>query len=301
MTAQSSLNVTTILCLLLFLLSASVSTSSFIPSNEQFDPSTSHLIDPTSLPRSDVTMRAWTCHGRTQKEMVDKLASAGIIKHKPVQEAMNKVDRANYAGGRSGAYVDSPQPIGYGQTISAPHMHAHALEELIPSLLTAAHDHPDDELRILDVGCGSGYLTACFGRMVDRGPNGPIEPLVKGKVFGIDAWSELVDFSRANMSKEDSDLFDTGTVTLQAGDGWEGLPDAAPFNAIHVGAAAATFPKNLMQQLAVGGVMVIPVGPDGGYQNLYKVEKLKHSPTFDKGNFAIKNLLGVRYVPLFHP
>jgi len=233
--------------------------------------------------------------------MVDKLASAGIIKHKPVQEAMNKVDRANYAGGRSGAYVDSPQPIGYGQTISAPHMHAHALEELIPSLLTAAHDHPDDELRILDVGCGSGYLTACFGRMVDRGPNGPIEPLVKGKVFGIDAWSELVDFSRANMSKEDSDLFDTGTVTLQAGDGWEGLPDAAPFNAIHVGAAAATFPKNLMQQLAVGGVMVIPVGPDGGYQNLYKVEKLKHSPTFDKGNFAIKNLLGVRYVPLFHP
>ena len=75
MTPHSSLNATTILCLLLFLLSASVSTSLFIPSNEQFDPSTSHLIDPTSLPRSDVTMRAWTCHGRTQKEMVDKLAS----------------------------------------------------------------------------------------------------------------------------------------------------------------------------------------------------------------------------------
>ena len=225
---------------------------------------------------------------------------AGIIKHKPTQEAMTKVDRANYAGGRSGAYVDAPQPIGYGQTISAPHMHAHALEELMPTLQKAAQDHPDTELKMLDVGCGSGYLTACFGRLVDRGPNGPILP-VKGRVYGIDAWSELVDFSRANMMKEDSDLFDSGTVSLQFGDGWEGLPDAGPFNAIHVGAAAATFPKSLMQQLAVDGVMVIPVGPDGGVQNLYNVRKIKDSPKFDEDDYVIKNLLGVRYVPLFHP
>ena len=298
-------------------------------------------------------MRAWTCHGRTQKEMVEKLASvsvswrqqlinaylytcsrwksgtgnsiphmstpyvtfthcactviqstmqAGIIKYKPTQEAMTKVDRANYAGGRSGAYVDAPQPIGYGQTISAPHMHAHALEELMPTLQKAAQDHPDTELKILDVGCGSGYLTACFGRLVDRGPNGPILP-VKGRVYGIDAWSELVDFSRANMMKEDSELFDSGTVSLQFGDGWEGLPDAGPFNAIHVGAAAATFPKSLMQQLAVDGVMVIPVGPDGGVQNLYNVRKIKGSPKFDENDYVIKNLLGVhvRFVPLFHP
>ena len=245
-------------------------------------------------------MRAWTCHGRTQKEMVDKLASAGIIKHKPTQEAMIKVDRANYAGGRSGAYVDSPQPIGYGQTISAPHMHAHALEELMPTLTKAAIDHPDEEIKILDVGCGSGYLTACFGRLVDRGPNGPILP-VKGRVYGIDAWSELVDFSRANMMKEDSDLFESGTVSLKYGDGWEGLPDAGPFNAIHVGAAAATFPKSLMRQLQVGGVMVIPVGPDGGVQSLYKVQRVKDSPKFDEDDYVIKNLLGVRYVPLFHP
>jgi len=213
---------------------------------------------------------------------------------------MTKVDRANYAGGRSGAYVDSPQPIGYGQTISAPHMHAHALEEIMPTLQKAALENPDKELKILDVGCGSGYLTAAFGRLVDRGNNGPILP-VKGRVYGIDAWRELVDLSRANMKKEDSDLFDSGTVSLQYGDGWEGLPDAGPFNAIHVGAAAAKFPKPLMQQLAVGGVMVIPVGPDGGVQSLYRVQKVKDSAEFDEDDYVIKNLLGVRYVPLFHP
>jgi protein-L-isoaspartate(D-aspartate) O-methyltransferase len=90
-------------------------------------------------------------------------------------------------------------------------------------------------------------------------------------------------------------------VSLQYGDGWEGLPDAGPFNAIHVGAAAAKFPKPLMQQLAVGGVMVIPVGPDGGVQSLYRVQKVKDSAKFDEDDYVIKNLLGVRYVPLFHP
>lgn len=233
--------------------------------------------------------------------MVDKLTAAKIVSSQPVRDALIRVDRANYSAQRSGAYNDSPQPIGYGQTISAPHMHAHVLEEIVPSLAKASKEHPQEELSILDVGCGSGYLTAALGRLVDKGPQGPIPPLVKGKVWGIDVWPELVDFTKANIKKEDKDLIESDTVEVQIGDGWKGLPSAAPFNAIHVGAAAETFPQNLMMQLAVGGVMVVPVGPDGGYQNLYKVEKVKESPTFIKEDFVIRQLLGVRYVPLVHP
>lgn len=232
---------------------------------------------------------------------MEKLSSANIVSSPTVREALLRVDRANYTGDRSGAYNDNPLPIGHGQTISAPHMHAHALEEILPSLVAASQQRPTGQLNILDVGCGSGYLTAAFGRMVDKGSKGPIAPLIKGKVWGIDVFPELVDFTKENIKRGDKDLFDSDSVEVQVGDGWKGLPDAAPFDAIHVGAAAATFPQNLMMQLAKGGVMVIPVGPDGGYQNLYRVEKLHDSPTFHKEDFEIKQLLGVRYVPLFHP
>lgn len=86
--------------------------------------------------------------------------------------------------------------------------------------------------------------------------------------------------------------------------------DRAPYNAIHVGAAAATFPKNLMAQLAVGGVMVIPVGPDGGVQYLYRVERVGDDGGivgigggdskigFLEEDFKVYRVLGVRYVPL---
>ena len=92
------------------------------------------------------------------------------------------------------------------------------------------------------------------------------------------------------------------TVTIQVGDGWKGLPEHAPFHAIHVGAAAETFPKELMMQLyPKGGIMIIPIGPDGGYQNLYRVERVRDNVKFDEHDFHIRTLLGVRYVPLIHP
>ena len=246
-------------------------------------------------------MNAWTCHGTSQREMVEKLASAGIIQSPPVKDAMRIVDRGNYAGDRSSAYIDSPQPIGHGQTMSAPHMHAHALEALMPTLIKRSREFPNEKLNILDVGCGSGFLTACLGRLVDRGPNGPIKPLVKGRVYGIDAFPELLDFATSNMSKSDSDLFESGTVDLKVKDGWQGFPDIAPFDAIHVGAAANTFPPALMMQLKVGGVMIIPVGPDGGVQELYKVRRLRDAKAYDLKDFNVKEILRVRYVPLFHP
>jgi protein-L-isoaspartate(D-aspartate) O-methyltransferase len=256
------------------------------------------------------------------------LQKAGIIKSGPVKEALLKVDRSNYSNDVGEAYIDAPQPIGSGQTISAPHMHAHAMEELFPALVRASktiHDSPQHErdLKILDVGecyfcfqssnlqskfkhqqltfsyigCGSGYLTAAFGRLVDR--NGPIQPIAKGKVYGIEVIPELVDLSRRNIMKKDNDLFESGTVIVAQGDGWTGRPEDGPYDAIHVGAAAESFPTSLMMQLnPQGGCMVIPVGPDGGVQNLYRVERLRDGTTFKQEDFKIKALLGVRYVPL---
>lgn len=267
----------------------------------------------SNSPEPKPLMRAWMCHGTSQKEMVGKLASAGIVKANINKQALLAVDRRNYVVDEGSAYTDSPQPIGYGATISAPHMHAHVLEDLLPPLLRASRNQPMKPLRILDVGCGSGYLTAAFGRMVEpkerrKSPHLMSSHLNDGKVYGIDVIPELVEMSKRNIGKEDGDLFDSGTVEVMVRDGWKGYPEGSPYHAIHVGAAAATFPEELMKQMAVGGVMVIPVGPDGGVQYLYQVERIgdsgvvvgvsNESRGFQEEDYQVRRVLGVRYVPL---
>jgi protein-L-isoaspartate(D-aspartate) O-methyltransferase len=119
-------------------------------------------------------------------------------------------------------------------------MHAHVLELLEPFIQPGA--------KVLDVGCGSGYLLTAMSHMVGE----------EGRVFGIDYIQGLVDLSLGNMSKEDGILLDSGRVVVTLGDGWKGIPDEAPFDCIHVGAAAASIPDALVQQLKDGGRMIIP-------------------------------------------
>jgi protein-L-isoaspartate(D-aspartate) O-methyltransferase len=237
-------------------------------------------------------MRAWSCHGRSQRELVNNLATAQIIRSPIVKKVMTLVDRANYVNQRP--YDDTPQSIGWSQTISAPHMHAHALELIVPAI------EKSQSPTMLDVGCGSGYLTAAMGRMVSDHNKEPLVGDGSGKVYAVDVFPGLVEMTKQNIMKQDADLIQDGTVTVQLGDGWKGLPSAAPFDAIHVGAAADNFPKQLMMQLRVGGVLICPVGPDGGAQVLYRIEKVADNPEFHNEDFRFHELLGVRYVPLLH-
>ena len=99
---------------------------------------------------------AWQCSGNSNDSLIDNLIGADIIRSNSVEMAMRKTDRADYAP--NDVYADRPQRIGYDVTISAPHMHAHALEELADQLQPGA--------RVLDVGSGSGYLTAVSNQKV---------------------------------------------------------------------------------------------------------------------------------------
>ncbi|GAX15212.1 protein-L-isoaspartate(D-aspartate) O-methyltransferase [Fistulifera solaris] len=241
-------------------------------------------------------MKAWTCHGRNQRELVDHLRQAQIIQSPAVQHVMEQIDRAHYCP-TPAAYQDAPQPIGHGQTISAPHMHAHALEELYQAL-SKRRQQTTAPLNVLDVGCGSGYLTACLGQWMQSSSS-----LGPGRVFGMDIHSFLVEQTRHNLQKHNGDLLNNDIIQLQVANGWEGWPSEAPFDAIHVGAAAETFPWTLARQLqSDGGVMIVPIASseDNSVQHLYRV--VRCSETDESGEeFRVTQLLGVRYVPLVQP
>jgi len=210
--------------------------------------------------------------------LVSALRANGVLKSKRVEEAMLKVDRGEYSADPTEAYVDRPHSIGYGATISAPHMHIVAMQQLEHLLVPNA--------KVLDVGSGSGYLVACFSKMMED----------KGKVIGIDVVKPLVEWSITNIKKSHGDLIEKGVIRIKAGDGWKGDVKNGPFDCIHVGAAAESVPQALLEQLAPGGRLLIPV--DNRYQSGQSYLQIDKSKS---GALTQTNLMGVQYVRLIHP
>lgn len=173
-----------------------------------------------------------------RKELVDKLIREGILKSKEVIEAFLKIPREEFVPRhlRRLAYADTPLPIGYGQTISAPHMVAIMTEALAPK-----RGH-----RVLEVGTGSGYQAAILAEIVGD----------EGHVWTIERIPALAEFARENLRRTSY----ARRVTVIVGDGSKGYPGAMPYDRIIVTAAAPDVPEPLIEQLAPGGRLIIPVG-----------------------------------------
>ncbi|KAL1534738.1 Protein-L-isoaspartate O-methyltransferase 2, variant 2 [Salvia divinorum] len=210
--------------------------------------------------------------GRNQ-DMVSHLQSSGVIRSKKVAEVMETIDRALFVPAGAQPYLDSPMPIGHNATISAPHMHAMCLELL--------ENHLKPGMCALDVGSGTGYLTACLALMV-----GP-----EGNAVGVEHIPELVESSiKSIQNSAAAPLLKEGSLSIHAADGRQGWPEHAPYDAIHVGAAAVEIPAALIEQLKPGGRLVIPVG--NVFQDLQVVDKN------EDGSLSVQSETSVRYVPL---
>ena len=192
------------------------------------------------------------------------LRSHGVT-NKRVLNAMERVDRKKYIRGtfEDRAYEDTPLPIACGQTISQPS---------IVALMTEALDvQPRD--KVLEIGTGSGYQAAILSQLARR-------------VYTVDRHSQLVRAARSIFEVED-----ITNITVFTADGSHGLPDQAPFDRILLTAASEDPPGPLLEQLRVGGVMVLPVGQSDTVQTLVKVIK-----TID--GLKYHELRSVRFVPL---
>jgi len=201
---------------------------------------------------------------RTRDRLVQRLMDNGI-RNEDVLEQIRNVPRHLFVDEAlaSRAYEDTALPIGLGQTISQPWVVARMTEALLDGFTGE---------KVLEIGTGCGYQTAVLA------------PLVK-KVYSVERIRELQLKTRQR-------LLDLGlhNVQLKPGDGWEGWPKYAPYDGIIVTAAATELPEKLLQQLAPGGRMIIPVGPMG-CQDLLQVTRMND-------HFEEVSLGAVSFVPL---
>ncbi len=198
-------------------------------------------------------------------DMVKRQIEARGISDERVLEAMRKVPRHEFVpdGYRAYAYTDGPLPIGEGQTISQPYIVALMTESLKLK--------PDD--KVLEIGTGSGYQAAVLAEIVKE-------------VYTIEIIEKL-----ARRAEETLKRLGYDNVKVKAGDGYLGWPEYAPFDAIIVTCAPDHVPQPLVDQLADGGRMVIPVGSEYGIQTLYLLEK--HGDKLEK-----RSIIPVRFVPM---
>lgn len=210
----------------------------------------------------------WSTQAQDYKQKREKMVSEQIasrgIKHVETLDAMRKVERHLFVppGSMRMAYDDGPLSIGYGQTISQPYIVAYMTQII----------EPKADFKILEIGTGSGYQAAVLAEIVDQ-------------VFTIEIVPELAKTATDRLRELAYD-----NVEVISADGYYGLEEEAPFDAIVVTAAAEHIPPSLIQQLKEGGKMVIPVGSPFLVQTLMLVEK-------KNGKVSTSSLMPVRFVP----
>jgi len=197
--------------------------------------------------------------------MVRTQIAARGVRDPRVLEAMRRVPRDRFvpASHRADAWADRPVPIGHGQTISQPYMVA---------LMSEALGLRGSE-RVLEVGTGSGYQAAVLGELA-------------AEVFSVERIAELGERAARTLAE-----LGCVNVIVLIGDGCAGLPAHAPFDAILVAAAAPDVPAALRDQLADGGILVVPVGESAAVQVLTTVRRTG-------SRFALEEGTGCRFVPL---
>ena len=195
--------------------------------------------------------------------MVSSQIQARGVRNPRVLEAMRKVERHRFipTDGQALAYRDGPVPIGQGQTISQPYIVACMTEVLEPQ--------PSD--RVLEIGTGSGYQTAVLAELV-------------AAVYTIENVERLAKQVEMILNQMDYE-----NIRLRLGDGHQGWPEAAPFDKVIVTAAPAKLPKVLLDQLKLGGRMIVPVG-----RWRQELVLIHHTPD----GCRREHLMPVRFVPM---
>lgn len=201
-----------------------------------------------------------------RKDMVEKQIVARGVSDKAVLEAMLKVRRHLFVPPeyKANAYEDGPLPIGHGQTISQPY---------VVAAMTEALDVKPG-MKVLEIGTGSGYQAAILAEM-------------GAQVYSIEIVCALADKARVLLESLGYD-----NVHVYCGDGYEGIPGEAPFDRIMITAAPPEVPKKPLEQLKVGGLMVLPVGDY--FQELVVIRKTTHG-------IERRTLFPVRFVPMVRP
>ena len=208
---------------------------------------------------------------REQRDrLVDRIAQRGVDSQN-VLSAMRKVPRHAFVpdAWRENAYEDRPLPIGHGQTISQPTVVAVMTEAVAPKRSD----------KCLEIGTGSGYQAAVLAELCAR-------------VFSIEYLAPLA--AEAERSLRGAG-YGPERVALRTGDGYVGWPEAAPFEVVVVTAAPERVPQPLLDQLALGGRLVIPVGPQSEGQELLLYTRRKAGPA--PSSFDKRSLMAVRFVP----
>ncbi len=205
---------------------------------------------------------------RTRERLVQRLTQGGIS-NLQILDRVRSVPRHLFVDEalQSRAYEDSALPIGYGQTISQPYIVALMTQALLDGV-----DSSQPLQKVLEVGTGCGYQTAI------------LSPLVR-KIFTIERIRDLMVATRGRLAQ-----LGYQNIRFRHGDGMRGWPGQAPFDGILVAAAPAGIPQRLLDQLAVGGRLIIPVGPAGN-QQLVRV-------TRSEQGLEQENLCAVSFVPL---